>query len=210
MSSRSTAPANAKPSSRPSSAKTALSKMLAASLPGALSNRTPSRNPVCSRRSVPANRRRQSPPLPEPPSARYPARWAACVAGARSAEQVWRAEAFPTAEKCAIPGTFPVGPVAQWLEPAAHNGLVAGSSPAGPTILLPPPCSGVSSLRAAIENARGRARGNPLVAQVRTSHLRSDLAHLPFIQEPICDTARRPLLALEQSCAVTEPAATPA
>ena len=26
-----------------------------------------------------------------------------------------------------------VGPVAQWLEPAAHNGLVAGSSPAGPT-----------------------------------------------------------------------------
>src|SRR5271154_3997520 len=28
---------------------------------------------------------------------------------------------------------FPAGPVAQWLEPAAHNGLVAGSSPAGPT-----------------------------------------------------------------------------
>ena len=26
-----------------------------------------------------------------------------------------------------------VGPVAQWLEPAAHNRLVAGSSPAGPT-----------------------------------------------------------------------------
>lgn len=25
------------------------------------------------------------------------------------------------------------GPVAQWLEPTAHNGLVAGSSPAGPT-----------------------------------------------------------------------------
>src|SRR5271166_1101826 len=30
----------------------------------------------------------------------------------------------------------PVGPVAQWLEPAAHNGLVAGSSPARPTSLL--------------------------------------------------------------------------
>jgi hypothetical protein len=29
------------------------------------------------------------------------------------------------------------GPVAQWLEPAAHNGLVAGSSPAGPTTLRP-------------------------------------------------------------------------
>src|SRR5262249_28361998 len=28
------------------------------------------------------------------------------------------------------------GPVAQWLEPAAHNGLVAGSSPAGPTNVL--------------------------------------------------------------------------
>jgi hypothetical protein len=28
------------------------------------------------------------------------------------------------------------GPVAQWLEPAAHNGLVAGSSPAGPTIFV--------------------------------------------------------------------------
>src|SRR5215213_6120875 len=28
-----------------------------------------------------------------------------------------------------------LGPVAQWLEPAAHNGLVAGSSPAGPTSL---------------------------------------------------------------------------
>ena len=27
----------------------------------------------------------------------------------------------------------PIGPVAQWLEPAAHNRLVAGSSPAGPT-----------------------------------------------------------------------------
>src|SRR4051794_28836624 len=26
-----------------------------------------------------------------------------------------------------------LGPVAQWLEPAAHNGLVAGSSPAWPT-----------------------------------------------------------------------------
>ena len=29
-----------------------------------------------------------------------------------------------------------VGPVAQWLEPAAHNRLVAGSSPAGPTNIL--------------------------------------------------------------------------
>jgi putative acetyltransferase len=28
------------------------------------------------------------------------------------------------------------GPVAQWLEPAAHNGLVGGSSPPGPTNVL--------------------------------------------------------------------------
>ena len=36
---------------------------------------------------------------------------------------------------CALPlaGRAQVGPVAQWLEPAAHNGLVAGSSPARPT-----------------------------------------------------------------------------
>ena len=26
-----------------------------------------------------------------------------------------------------------LGPVAQWLEPAAHNGLVGGSNPPGPT-----------------------------------------------------------------------------
>src|SRR5262249_54709841 len=30
-------------------------------------------------------------------------------------------------------GESAAGLVAQWLEPAAHNGLVAGSSPAGPT-----------------------------------------------------------------------------
>lgn len=29
-----------------------------------------------------------------------------------------------------------VGPVAQWLEPAAHNRLVGGSSPSGPTITI--------------------------------------------------------------------------
>src|SRR5208283_3365537 len=33
----------------------------------------------------------------------------------------------------AAPARAKVGPVAQWLEPAAHNGLVAGSSPARPT-----------------------------------------------------------------------------
>ncbi len=33
----------------------------------------------------------------------------------------------------AAPALFADGPVAQWLEPAAHNGLVGGSSPPGPT-----------------------------------------------------------------------------
>jgi hypothetical protein len=33
-------------------------------------------------------------------------------------------------------GAPQVGPVAQWSEPAAHNGLVAGSSPARPTKVL--------------------------------------------------------------------------
>jgi hypothetical protein len=34
----------------------------------------------------------------------------------------------------AVARTAPGGPVAQWLEPAAHNGLVPGSSPGRPTI----------------------------------------------------------------------------
>ncbi len=38
-------------------------------------------------------------------------------------------------QRAALRRPFAAGPVAQWLEPAAHNGLVAGSSPAGPTSL---------------------------------------------------------------------------
>ena len=41
---------------------------------------------------------------------------------------------------------FAAGPVAQWLEPAAHNGLVAGSSPAGPTNPLMAPLVGFEPL----------------------------------------------------------------
>ena len=44
-----------------------------------------------------------------------------------------------------IPRERPVGPVAQWLEPAAHNGLVAGSSPARPTSHSPVSAHFVSS-----------------------------------------------------------------
>ena len=62
----------------------------------------------------------------------------------RSDEMVRAGQVFVTlfdrAMLAAIAGTrlaASFGPVAQWLEPAAHNGLVAGSSPAGPTIIFP-------------------------------------------------------------------------
>jgi len=42
----------------------------------------------------------------------------------------------PVAVRKVTPLSNAQGPVAQWLEPAAHNGLVAGSSPAGPTNLF--------------------------------------------------------------------------
>jgi hypothetical protein len=33
-----------------------------------------------------------------------------------------------------LPASERIGPVAQWLEPTAHNGLVGGSNPPGPTM----------------------------------------------------------------------------
>jgi hypothetical protein len=33
-----------------------------------------------------------------------------------------------------LPAPERIGPVAQWLEPTAHNGLVGGSNPPGPTM----------------------------------------------------------------------------
>src|SRR6266404_3809285 len=38
---------------------------------------------------------------------------------------------------CRFKRQLAAGPVAQWLEPAAHNGLVPGSSPGRPTTLRP-------------------------------------------------------------------------
>ncbi len=38
--------------------------------------------------------------------------------------------------ECAALKPMAQGPVAQWLEPAAHNRLVGGSSPPGPTNLF--------------------------------------------------------------------------
>ena len=45
-------------------------------------------------------------------------------------------ELFLTPSPSGIEAAVWAGPVAQWSEPAAHNRLVAGSSPAGPTINL--------------------------------------------------------------------------
>lgn len=51
---------------------------------------------------------------------------------------IWAISANPSGKPCAFRGKTliqpRVGPVAQWLEPAAHNRLVGGSSPSGPTI----------------------------------------------------------------------------
>ena len=76
---------------------------------------------------------------------------------------------------------LPVGPVAQWLEPAAHNGLVAGSSPAGPTkrtaspggraerishLLQPDPSIGLS-----LQLGPGRERDRMVVVAAIFAHL---------------------------------------
>src|SRR6185312_16521384 len=64
-------------------------------------------------------------------------------------------------------GRSAAGPVAQWLEPAAHNGLVAGSSPAGPTTLRP---SGYAATR--------RSKGEACPAELERSESEAGLAGL--------------------------------
>jgi hypothetical protein len=62
------------------------------------------------------------------------ARPARFVRDLKCARSHWCGISLPPRPFCALPsGGAPVGPVAQRLEPAAHNGLVAGSSPARPT-----------------------------------------------------------------------------
>ena len=62
-------------------------------------------------------------------------------AGFRSRTRHCRIAVMPVNDASTVAGRslrpLAAGPVAQWLEPAAHNGLVAGSSPAGPTTLRP-------------------------------------------------------------------------
>jgi hypothetical protein len=55
--------------------------------------------------------------------------------------------------RCLPRSGSPAGPVAQWLEPAAHNGLVPGSSPGRPTSL-----SLAKRVKAAAPKPNGRRR----------------------------------------------------
>ena len=59
-----------------------------------------------------------------------------------------------------------VGPVAQWLEPAAHNRLVGGSSPSGPTR-----CPNLHGLQMWLDIRVGQAvRHAPLVPVHEQAH----------------------------------------
>ncbi len=60
-----------------------------------------------------------------------------------------------------------MGPVAQWLEQAAHNGLVAGSSPAGPTKLFKDLC--VSS-RSRLRNRKNQESRRDSRAFYQSAH----------------------------------------
>src|SRR5262249_32576923 len=44
-----------------------------------------------------------------------------------------------------LPAPERIGPVAQRLEPTAHNGLVGGSSPPGPTMIYLSVCRGLAA-----------------------------------------------------------------
>src|ERR1700722_15310220 len=62
------------------------------------------------------------------------------------------------------------GPVAQWLEPAAHNGLVGGSSPPGPTTHSRKLCvSGPSLVNIRYFNGLGAIFRRILVSVARNS-----------------------------------------
>lgn len=74
----------------------------------------------------------------------------------------------PTLAQNALDSRRPAGPVAQWSEPAAHNRLVAGSSPAGPTThLLEAPVYGPGGIPPVVPGLWrwGRSRGRSLRRQ---------------------------------------------
>lgn len=75
---------------------------------------------------------------------------------------IWAISASQLGKPCAARGKTliqpRVGPVAQWLEPAAHNRLVGGSSPSGPTKIL-----NMNYLRLILRDRIERCRLSPLV-----------------------------------------------
>src|SRR5262249_31555653 len=77
-----------------------------------------------------------------------------------------------------------IGPVAQWLEPTAHNGLVGGSNPPGPTMFwtrrgarrsvsgTPPHEQNQSLLAPSLGQERLHLRGHPHDALQRAARVR--------------------------------------
>lgn len=81
------------------------------------------------------------------------------------------------------------GPVAQWLEPTAHNGLVAGSSPAGPTTISPLQHPGNRPARAPV---RGLPKPEP---QTCESPARRPSGGVVGVTGPACRRPRGPFQA---------------
>src|SRR6185503_8514903 len=80
------------------------------------------------------------------------------------------------------------GPVAQWLEPAAHNGLVAGSSPAGPTTFTATPDEPNSD-----RSFHRRRRKKPLRQVRRASGFEVPKTDLPSNDAVLPSDRNRPL-----------------
>src|SRR5215831_9498810 len=57
-----------------------------------------------------------------------------CASAARAAARLPLAGRHCMGMRVGLPAPERIGPVAQWLEPTAHNGLVGGSNPPGPTM----------------------------------------------------------------------------
>src|SRR5262245_9703107 len=77
----------------------------------------------------------------------------------------------------------PQGPVAQWLELAAHNRLVPGSNPGGPTILLRT-CRRFAGL--AVPLARSRMPSEALAKEGHLNALRLSIAERIVCRSALC------------------------
>ncbi len=94
-----------------------------------------------------------------------------------------------------------VGPVAQWLEPAAHNGLVGGSSPSRPTTYqrsTPKVCC-PSQISLPHNQTHPSHDDRSLALSRRHSHRPSRLSHPPQPERP----------GLDDPCGMARPVADP-